>query len=204
MKPQTKTRSSPSQRKTMKPMSMRSLVYAPDSNPLLEHVTVTAKQRRVNSTLKGIHYNNADTGEVSEASVVHAIEEKDDAEFVKIFGAGVAAVYGLGKTAQRVFYALLREYERTPLQGGYADSIYLAWFGDGLCGRDVGMSEKTWQRGMQELMEKGFIAPQRPNVFWVNPALFFKGNRLVMVREYVRKRAHPATEQPALPEGGEK
>lgn len=184
----------------MKPMSMRSLVYAPDSNPLLERVTVTAKQRRVYATLKGIHYHNDETGEVSEASVVHAIEEKDDAEFVKIFGAGVAAVYSLGKTAQRVFHALLREYENTPLQGGYADSIYLAWFGDGLCGRDIGMSEKTWQRGMQELLEKGFIAPQRPNVFWVNPALFFKGNRLVMVREYVRRRVHP-TERPALKEG---
>ena len=152
----------------MKPMSMRSLVYAPDSNPLLERVTVTAKQRRVYATLKGIHYHNDETGEVSEASVVHAIEEKDDAEFVKIFGAGVAAVYSLGKTAQRVFHALLREYENTPLQGGYADSIYLAWFGDGLCGRDIGMSEKTWQRGKNILevhdAKGAFKAAQEPGV----------------------------------------
>lgn len=182
----------------MKPMSKRSLVYAPDSNPLLEGVTVTAKQRKVYAQLQGTQFYNADTGEVAQASVVHAIEEKDEAEFVKVFGAGVAAVYSLSKTAQRVFYALLREYEKTPLQGGYADSIYLAWFGDGLCGRDIGMSEKTWQRGMQELLDKGFIAPQLPNVFWVNPALFFKGNRIVMVREYVRRQSKAPT--PAIEE----
>lgn len=182
----------------MKPMSKRSLVYAPDSNPLLEGVTVTAKQRKVYAQLQGAQFYNADTGEVAQASVVHAIEEKDEAEFVKVFGAGVAAVYSLSKTAQRVFYALLREYEKTPLQGGYADSIYLAWFGDGLCGRDIGMSEKTWQRGMQELLDKGFIAPQLPNVFWVNPALFFKGNRIVMVREYVRRQSKAPT--PAIEE----
>jgi hypothetical protein len=31
------------------------------------------------------------------------VEERDDAEFVKVFAAGVAASYCLSKTAQRVF-----------------------------------------------------------------------------------------------------
>lgn len=48
------------------------------------------------------------------------------------------------------------------------------------------MSEKTFNRGLRELLDKGFIAPKTPGLFWVNPALFFKGDRVRFVREYKR------------------
>jgi hypothetical protein len=41
---------------------------------------------------------------------------------------------------------------------------------------------------LKELLAKGFLAPRTPNVFWVNSALFFKGDRVLFVKEYVRKR----------------
>ncbi|MCZ5683636.1 hypothetical protein O5550_02420, partial [Escherichia coli] len=86
-----------------------------------------------------------------------------------------------------VFQAILQEYEQMPMSRGFADSIYLAWFDGGLSGRDIGMSEYTFKRGIRELLDKGFIAPQVPNIFWVNPALFFKGDRVMLIREYRRK-----------------
>jgi hypothetical protein len=49
------------------------------------------------------------------------------------------------------------------------------------------MSERTFNRGLRELMEKQFIAPKTPNLFWVNPALFFKGDRVMFVKEYRRR-----------------
>ena len=52
-----------------------------------------------------------------------------------------------------------------------------------------GMSEKTFQRGLRELLGKSFLAPKLPNVYWVNPALFFKGDRVMFVREYRRRSA---------------
>jgi hypothetical protein len=66
------------------------------------------------------------------------------------------------------------------------------------------MSEKTFQRGLKELLAKLFLAPKGPSAYWVNPALFFKGDRVLFVREYVRrKNAAPveaeAEEQAILP-----
>ena len=119
--------------------------------------------------------------------MIHTIEQKDDAEFVKVFAAGISATYDLSKTAQRVFRAVLDEYERTPMQGGFADTLYLAWFSGGLSGRDVDMSEATFNRGLRELLGKGFLAARGPNAFWVNPSLFFKGDRVLFLKEYRRR-----------------
>ena len=49
------------------------------------------------------------------------------------------------------------------------------------------MSEKTFQRGLKELLAKQFLAPRSPSTFWVNPALFFKGDRVKFITEYRRK-----------------
>ena len=115
-------------------------------------------------------------------------EERDDAEFVKVFAAGVAASYELTKTAQRVFQVVLDQYQRTPMSRGYADSIELFWFGDGIEGRDVGMSERTFRRGLIELLEKRFLYPKTSSSFWTNPALFFKGDRVLFIKEYRRRQ----------------
>lgn len=168
-------------------VNLRKLDYSPDQNPLISPADVPVKKKRVRSGLAAKTLVDAATGEVAAASVVHQIEEKDSDEFVKVFAAGIAATYELSGTGQRVFQAVLQEYESTPMSGGFADSVYLAWFGEGLSGRDVGMSEKTFQRGLKELLGKGFLAPKTPNLFWVNPALFFKGDRVMFVKEYRRR-----------------
>lgn len=53
--------------------------------------------------------------------------------------------------------------------------------------RPIDMSEKTFQRGLKELLEKSFLAPRLHNSYWINPSLFFKGDRVRFIREYVRK-----------------
>lgn len=170
-----------------KTISLRNLEYSPDQNPLSTPADVPIKRKRVRSGLSGKALADPVTGEIIAASVVHQIEDKDDDEFVKVFAAGIAAAYELSRTGQRVFQAVLQEYERTPMSGGFADAVYLAWFGDGLSGREIGLSEKTFQRGLKELLAMGFLAPKTPNLFWVNPALFFKGDRVMFVKEYRRR-----------------
>jgi len=152
----------------------------------MESVTIPVKKSRVRSGLSERVLVDGQSGELVAASVIHQIQDKDSDEFVKVFAAGIAAAYELGRTAQRVFQSVLHEYERTPMHGGFADSVYLAWFDDGLCGRSIGMSEKTFNRGLRELLDKGFIAARTPGVYWVNPSLFFKGDRVMFVKEYRR------------------
>ena len=143
---------------------------------------------------------NQATGEITGVAAIHQIEERDDAEFVKVFAAGVAASYDLTKTAQRVFQVVIDQYQRTPMSKGYADYVNLFWFGDGIEGRDVGMSEKTFQRGLKELLAKRFIYPKDSASFWTNPALFFKGDRVLFIKEYRRRKP---TEQEELERKGQ-
>lgn len=182
---------------------LRYLEYSPNVNPLAESATVPIKSKRVRSGLAAKTLVDHTTGEVAAAAVIHQIEEKDTDDFVKVFSAGIAASYDLSRTGHRVFQAVLREYEKTPMTRGFADSIYLAWFDGGLSGQSIGMSEFTFKRGLRELLDKGFISPQAPNVFWVNPALFFKGDRVLLVKEYRRKASAAKSEQEILEEQGQ-
>lgn len=177
--------------------------YSPDLNPLLDPNVVSMKRKLVQSGLSEKTLVDAETGEIAAAAVIKSIEDKDSDEFVKVFAAGIAAAYDLSRTGQRVFQAVLQEYERTPMSRGFADSIYLAWFGDGLSGKSIDMSEKTFNRGLRELLDKRFIAPRSPNTYWTNPALFFKGDRVLFVKEYRRKVSAKQTDAEKLEELGQ-
>lgn len=168
-------------------INLRKLDLSPLINPLMEPQEVVTKKRWVQSGQKE-DLINASTGEVHGMAVIRQVEERDDAEFVKVFAAGVAASYDLGRTAQRVFQVVLDQYQRQPMVKGYTDFVNLLWYKDGIEGRDVGLSAKTFQRGLKELMVKKFIAPKDGVAFWVNPALFFKGDRVIFVKEYRRKK----------------
>ena len=173
-------------------INLRKLELSPTVNPLIEPQQISTKRRLVKSGRTEDLVNSA-TGEITGVTAIHQVEERDDAEFVKVFAAGVAASYDLTKTAQRVFQVVLDQYQRTPMSRGYADSVNLLWFGDGIEGRDVGMSEKTFQRGLKELLLKRFIAPKDGVSFWTNPALFFKGDRVMFIKEYRRRK--PSTQE---------
>lgn len=163
------------------------LAYSPTINPLIEPQEIKTRRRLVRSG-RGEDLVNPATGEVVGVAAIHQVEERDDAEFVKVFAAGVAATYELTKTAQRVFQVVLDQYQRTPMNRGYADAVELFWFGDGIDGRAAGMSEYTFKRGLRELLDKGFLYPKSPSSYWTNPALFFKGDRVMFIKEYRRRR----------------
>ena len=175
------------------------LQYSPTVNPLVVPQQLKTKRRLVKSGRSEDLVNPA-TGEITGVAAIHQIEERDDAEFVKVFAAGVAASYELTKTAQRVFQVVLDQYQRTPMTRGFADAIELFWFGDGIEGRDVGMKEDTFKKGLRELLDKGFLAPKSPTSFWTNPALFFKGDRVLFIKEYRRRKP---TEQDELEARGQ-
>jgi hypothetical protein len=179
--------------------NLRNLQFSPSSNPLLEPQALETKRRYVRAG-RGRDLLDPLTGEVSAIATVYTVEERDDEQFVKVFADGVKAAFGLTKTAHRVFQAILDEYQSTPMSKGYADSIYLHFMDDGLSGLNLQMSEKTFQRGLKELLAKSFIAPKTPSVYWVNPALFFKGDRVAFVKEYRRRKV---TEQDDLELAGQ-
>ena len=173
--------------------NLQKLDYSPTINPLMLPQQVSSKRRYVRSG-HAEELINPRTGEVHGVATIHQVEERDDAEFVKVFAAGVAASYELTKTAQRVFQVVLDQYQRTPMSRGFADYVNLFWFDDGIDGRTVGMSEYTFKRGLRELIDKRFIHPKDSASFWTNPALFFKGDRVMFIKEYRRRKSIVADE----------
>lgn len=170
---------------------------SPTINPLVEPQEIQTRRRLVKSGRDDVLASTT-TGEITHASRIYTIEEKDDAEFVKVFAAGITAAYDLTKTAQRVFSVVLDRYQQTPMHNGYADSIELYWFGDGLDGDKVGIAKATFYRGLKELLDKRFIAPKTPTSYWVNPALFFKGDRVMFITEYRKRHRNKRPQNEAL------
>lgn len=173
-----------SEKVTIKTLKKR--LASPDRNPFGTANEITTR------TLKKVIANtrtplmNIETGEVNYYNSIHKIEEKDSEHFVKVYAAGMSASFELSTTAQKVFAAILDQYLKTPISGGYADSLELYWYGDGIEGRDVGMSERTFQRGLRELIEMSFLWPRKGSSYWVNPGMFFKGDRVLFIKEYRR------------------
>lgn len=171
----------------VKPINLRDLEYSPSVNPLMEPRELRVKRRYVRTRGGGQELVNSATGELVGMAIVHTVEDRDDAEFVKVFAEGVRLAFELTRTGYRVFQAVLNIYQGTSMRGGYAEAVEVFWFGDGLNGEKLDMSEKTFQRGLKELLTKGFLAPKSSSLFWINPSLFFKGDRVAFVREYRRR-----------------
>jgi hypothetical protein len=179
-------------------IDLRRLQYS-RINPLIEPHEIELR----NGLVRAGGYEdlvNPDTGQARAVSVVLNRKIVDDEHFVKMFAAGIAASFELNKTSQRVLAIVLDAYQRAPMSTGYCDWLELFWFGDGLdAGTVPGMSEKTFQRGLKDLLARGFLAPRSPNTYWTNPHLFFKGSRALFVTEYVKASAERETAGPPLP-----
>ncbi len=176
-------------------INLRELEYSPTVNPLMEPHEVRVQKRYVRTRSRQ-EMLDPSTGELVGVTSIHIVEERDDAEFVKVFAEGVKAAFDLTRTGYRVFQAVLTIYQTTSMRGGYAEAVELFWLGDGLNGQTLDMSEKTFQRGLKELLAKGFLSPRMTSSFWVNPALFFKGDRVAFVKEYRRRAVDPKLTKP--------
>lgn len=165
--------------------NLKKLPFSPKKNPLAEEFVMTTRTKQVRTG--GVkEMIDAQTGQINNAVIVEE-EELDDIHFVKVFTSGIRAAFNLTLTGSKVFQAILEVYQNQPLSGGFADSIYLHFFDGGLDGRKLDISDRTYRRGLVELLENGFIFPRGENLFWVNPNLFFRGDRATFIKTYRRK-----------------
>lgn len=174
---------------------MRKLPYSPNINPLLQPTEIVIKEKRKVTSFAS-NVVDTGTGELHNTAGIYTVEEVDQAQFVKLYPAAIAATYGLTKTGLRVFQEILVQYQKMKMSGGYIEDVRLYWFDGGLDGRALDMSEKTFQRGLKELIEKSFLAPRTPGIYWVNAALFFRGDRVRFIKEYRIKSSSQPSRDP--------
>lgn len=129
-------------------------------------------------------------------------EEVDSTRFVKLFLDGIKQAACLSKAGMQVFELVYLQMRATPGSDEIKLNHYVA--------KDHGMSDRVYQRGVRELLEKEFLyRSPSDGVFFVNIRFMFNGDRLGFVRSYhlkdtARQAELPLAEVPSLPAPAEK
>ena len=144
----------------------------------LEHTTVG--QKRISSSNgERLMIVGEETGEIKAPAGFHHIVEIDKTQFIKIFKNGVKAFAGLSNAGARVFSILYDEMQKNINK----DYVFLNF---SVIDQDKEkISSATFYRGMNELIDSKFIAEsEATNLYFVNPAFIWNGNRLAFIKEY--------------------
>jgi len=109
-------------------------------------------------------------------------EEVDSSRFVKLFLDGIKQAAVLSKTGMQMFELVYQQMRAKPGSDEIKLNQYVA--------KDHGISDRTYQRGVRELLEKEFLyRSPSDGVFFVNIRFMFNGDRLAFVRSYHLKGA---------------
>ena len=156
-------------------------VVAYSKNPFWKPFEVDVGTRKV--TIAGGMTTNTETGEAMQHSGIHRIEHVDEDKFVKLFTQNIKLFFDLTAPSQKILQCVIATLQNHP----NADGISLPWFtvDDFSQQHDLKISKSSFHRGLKEMLQKGFIAESElPHFYWINPHLFFNGNRMVFITEY--------------------
>lgn len=149
------------------------------------------------SKLGGAYMVAPGTGEVIGRGAFAFVEEKevDSEEFVKIYLAGIRQYGELSKAGALLFEFVYKEISgRSSKDKDTVSLNYLLaqrWKAD--------LSRRTYERGMNELLEKGFLYRSlAADMYFVNVRFMFNGDRMALVHSY-RRKGSMASVQPELP-----
>ena len=123
------------------------------------------------------------TGEVEDVAEIVSVHRVDNEQFVKIFTSNLKQFFNLKPTTYRMVQVLLHQLGRARDR----DTVYLnvsvaeQYF---ISTDQNPISKASYYNAMRELIQKGSSQRANPNLYWINPALFFNGDRVRFVKEY--------------------
>ena len=156
-------------------------------NPSVPAETEIKKQRRaqIGTDTRGLVVDSG-SGEIlgHGGAMVYEWEEVDKERFVKLYLEGLKQAAGLSKAGLGVFEIVYNQVRQSPGK----DTVLMSSLTSSL-------EERTYQRGIRELLKKEFIfrSPYE-GTFFVNIRFMFNGDRLAFVKGYRVKK-----DQPTLP-----
>lgn len=153
-----------------------------DANPFINNLIIKTKGRKI-TVARGSTLIDSETGEVGGCTEIAQVVEIDEGEFVKLFTRDLSVWFDLNRSAMRVFGALLATLQTSSIG---RDLVFFDLRSKAL--ETFKISKSTFYRGLEELIEKGFIARHiSSGWFFINPAMFFNGNRARFIKEYRKK-----------------
>ena len=152
-----------------------------EKNPFM--MELTTKTKRITNKRGDMMLVNSQTGEIQTSIAgFWESEEVDSTKFVKLFVKGVAALKELTGAGTKVFEVLYLKIQENIGQ----DQVYMSF--SSVDQTLTPMSTPTYDRGLRELIEKGFLAATPiQGWYWLNPSFIWNGDRLAFVKEYWRK-----------------
>jgi len=155
------------------------------SNPFITGVVddIVAKRTRKVAGFKFQDVVDQDTGEVNTQTmlVLGTRKEVDKAEFAKLFRNSFVMFYGLSKSSLD-----LMDYITENIR--YNNDRICIVIVDVVEQKKMGYS--TVYRSITQLIEKKLLAKaDMTGCYYINPQIFFKGDRIILLNEYIKKDA---------------
>jgi hypothetical protein len=116
-------------------------------------------------------------------------EEVDASRFVKLFLDGIKQACNLSKSGMQIFELVYHQMREHPGNDKIELSQYMA--------HDRGLNQRTFRRGLRELLEKQFLYRSTSDgLFFINIRFMFNGDRLAFVKTYHLKESRQQAELP--------
>jgi len=168
-----------------------------DRNPSVPHPSAVATRRKPIKIANGNHLMivGRDTGEVlgEGHAAFFEMKEVDETQFVKLYLAGIKQTTKLTAAGLKVFELVYHQMRENP----QSDKIELNLYHVKKHG--LNMTKRTYQRGMQEMLEHSFLfRSTSADVYFVNINFVFNGNRITLAKSYYLKGSVPQHEQLSL------
>lgn len=151
------------------------------SNPSIPSESEIKRNKRaiIGSEKKGFLVDSG-SGEIlgHGGAIAYEWEEVDKERFVKLYLAGLKQAAGLTKSGLMMFEVIYHQLR----ENSGKDTVLLD-------SASSGLEERTYNRGLRELLEKEFIfRSTNPGLFFVNIQFMFNGDRLAFVKGYKLKK----------------
>lgn len=164
------------------------------SNPFLRDVVATLGDKRVAVAMKvNLHELDNDTGAFVEIpGQITKMISADREGFVKLYTAQIDAFFELSKAGRAVIKYLIWLHQKEA--NHHLFYLHL----DQVKESGMTIGKTAWYDGINDLIQRKIIAPSTlPNMFYLNPAVFFNGDRTRLIVEVkkIRKREEIAKDE---------
>ena len=149
-------------------------------------VVINTRAKRL-TVARGGQIIDQRTGEIEGVTEIAQVITVEKAEFIKLFTKDISIWFDLNRTALRVFAALLMIYQKDAVR---SDLLYFHNEDERI--KDFKIRKASWFIGLEELLSKGFLARHvRTSWYYINPSMFFNGDRARFVKEYNVEKEKP-------------
>ena len=156
-----------------------------DRNPFLEGVVSTFGDKRVRVAMKpNLAEIDNETGEITRIpGEIVKVVSADNGSFIKLYSAELHSFFDLTRSAQSVVEYLVYVHQKD------ANKTLVVLHRTFALQDNFEIPESTWFTGIRELIAKDFLAASMvPSSYYLNPAIFFNGDRTRFITEIKKDR----------------